>query len=247
MPGEFSDLENCSDLENLLALAEEEFCNETECDRVDKKEGSGDCSDSDDCEIISIKTTEAVRTVSTTEQKSPSFSAIRSIINSSVSTTLKVQKSISEFFKAPKRLPDEMAVEAVLEKKAKTAAPFVFPSKAPKTIGTNAEIKTTASKFKLPKFKLIPGTPFSVDAFSYGQIPGVTGYFLTHFHSDHYKGLCNKLFSENAKGLRLYCSEVTGNLVKKELKVRGDVITTLKIGNIYLIEGIHVGVLDANQ
>lgn len=240
MPGEFSDLENCSDLENLLALAEEEFSYETECTISEKKEERGDYEESEDCEIIAIKETEVV-----TESKTPPFSAIRSIISSSVSTTLKVQKSISEFFKAPKRLPEEVAVEMVVEKKTKTA-PFVFPSKAPKSTGTTAEVKTTTtSKHKLPKFKLIPGTPFSVDAFSYGQIPGVTGYFLTHFHSDHYKGLCNKLFSE--RGLRLYCSEVTGNLVKKELKVRGDVITTLKIGNIYLIEGIHVGVLDANQ
>lgn len=241
MPGEFSDLENCSDLENLLALAEEEFCNETECKISDKAE------EEEDCEIISIKKTEEVSTAITKESlsRSPSFSAIRSIFNS----TLKVQKSISEFFKAPKRLPDEVVVEAVVvEKKKKTKLePFVFPSKAARSMGKPVEVKTVPSKFKLPKFKLIPNTPFSVDAFSYGQISGVTGYFLTHFHSDHYKGLSNRLFSENCNGLRLYCSEVTGNLVRKELKVRGDVITTLKIGNIYLIEGIHVGVLDANQ
>lgn len=223
MPGEFSDLENFSDLDNLLAMAEEEFNVSEAKDPVEVAEVAVE----NDCEFISIKTIET---------KPQSLSAIKSILNTGVS---KVQKSISDFFKAPKRFPDEVYVSAgagaadgggdVSEVKKTKTMSLVFPK----------------AQYKLPKFKLIPGTPFSVDAFSYGQIPSISGYFLTHFHSDHYKGLTNKLF--DTSGMRLYCSEVTGNLVQKELKVRGEVITTLKIGNIYLIEGIHVGVLDANQ
>ena len=236
------DLENFSDLDNLLAIAEEEFyCKESENIKLDS-----------DCQIVSVNNNNSDGI------GIPLLSSIRSFTTASLSIAkTRVQSSISHFFKPPKRFPDEIIVVDSVEddaedpnwKRVKSGTPFVFPpGKSVSTSGnatTTVEIGTRPQKYKLPRFKLIPGTPFSVDAFSYGPLDGVSGYFLTHFHSDHYKGLTNKLFNGNAG--RIYCSEVTGNLVRKELKIRGEIVTTLKVGQIYQIEGIQVGVLDANQ
>ena len=64
----------------------------------------------------------------------------------------------------------------------------------------------------------MPGTPFVVDKFG----PTTTGvpcqhWFLTHFHADHYGGLCPRWCQRN-KG-NIYCTTPTAKLAAERLKV----------------------------
>ncbi|XP_057593354.1 DNA cross-link repair 1A protein isoform X2 [Hippopotamus amphibius kiboko] len=92
-----------------------------------------------------------------------------------------------------------------------------------------------------PFYKKIPGTGFTVDAFQYGLVEGCTAYFLTHFHSDHYAGL-SKNFT-----FPIYCSEITGNLLKSKLHVQEQYIHPLPIDSECTVNGVKVVLLDANQ
>ncbi|XP_062988758.1 DNA cross-link repair 1A protein [Elgaria multicarinata webbii] len=96
-------------------------------------------------------------------------------------------------------------------------------------------------KKQCPFYKKIPGTGFVVDAFKYGEIEGCTGYFLTHFHSDHYGGLTKKFT------FPVYCNKITGNLVKSKLHVQEQYVKILPMDRECVINGIKIVLLDANH
>lgn len=99
----------------------------------------------------------------------------------------------------------------------------------------------------VPFYKKVPGTNFYIDAFGFGEIPGATGYFLTHFHSDHFGGL-----TKQGKAAPIYCSRVTANLVLKQIRVAVEKIVELPFeGEMMVPDGpgknVKVQTIDANH
>ncbi|ORX70515.1 hypothetical protein DL89DRAFT_277980 [Linderina pennispora] len=84
-----------------------------------------------------------------------------------------------------------------------------------------------------PSYKRMPHTPFTVDAFKYGRIADCTGYFLTHFHSDHYGGLTRSFAGH------VYCSRITANLVRHRLGVGERHVHALPMHRRCLVHGVY--------
>ena len=129
--------------------------------------------------------------------------------------------------------------------------PVTVSSKRKRTADSNSDNKavklqkrnpiTSVKKKVCPEYKKIPGTSLTVDAFSYGVIPGCLAYFLSHFHSDHYVGLSNKFSSS------LYCSHTTANLVRAKLRINPIHVHPLALDTTHTIQGVDVVLLDANH
>lgn len=85
-----------------------------------------------------------------------------------------------------------------------------------------------------PFYKIMPGFNICVDAFRYGAVQGCHAYFLSHFHSDHYIGL-----TANWTHGPIYCSKVTGSLVKAQLKTADKYVVELEFEDKVPVPGTH--------
>ncbi|KAJ4396758.1 DNA cross-link repair protein PSO2/SNM1 [Gnomoniopsis smithogilvyi] len=85
-----------------------------------------------------------------------------------------------------------------------------------------------------PFYKIMPGFNICVDAFRYGAIKGCHAYFLSHFHSDHYIGL-----TANWTHGPIYCSKVTGSLVKSQLKTAEKYVIELEFEDKVPVPGTN--------
>jgi DNA cross-link repair 1A protein len=109
----------------------------------------------------------------------------------------------------------------------------------------NASRGKSAYQRTCPFYKIMPGFYICVDAFRYGAVEGCKAYFLSHFHSDHYIGLtagwCHG---------PIYCSRVTGSLVKKQLRVAEKWVVEIDFEKDIAIpgtEGVSVTMIPANH
>ncbi|EME87550.1 uncharacterized protein MYCFIDRAFT_27226 [Pseudocercospora fijiensis CIRAD86] len=96
-----------------------------------------------------------------------------------------------------------------------------------------------------PFYKILPGLFICVDAFRYGAVKGCQAYFLSHFHSDHYVGL-----TSSWRHGPIYCSKVTANLVKQQLRVDPQYVIPLEFEKTIEVpgtKGVRVTMISANH
>ncbi|KAI0533556.1 DNA repair metallo-beta-lactamase-domain-containing protein [Xylaria digitata] len=109
----------------------------------------------------------------------------------------------------------------------------------------NASRGKPAYQRTCPFYKIMPGFFICVDAFRYGAVKGCNAYFLSHFHSDHYIGL-----TANWSHGPIYCSKVTGSLIKTQLRTASKYVKELEFEETVEVpgtEGVTVTMLPANH
>jgi hypothetical protein len=134
---------------------------------------------------------------------------------------------------------------------AKSAFAKLMSGHAEDAAWATAAAAETASRGKpayqrtCPFYKIMPGLSICVDAFRYGAVEGCKAYFLSHFHSDHYVGL-----TANWIHGPIYCSKVTGSLVKTQLKTAAKYVVELEFEEKVTVpgtDGVSVTMIPANH
>ena len=155
------------------------------------------------------------------------------------------QKSITDYFRGGRKSVQEQeedsltksGFEQVVERAKKKG--FLAPSY------TSLEEKENKGggrgQQKCPWWKLMKDTNLAVDAFSYGSIPGITNYLLSHFHYDHYMGMSSKWSG------RILCSSTTARLAMSKFKLAETLFLTIEPEEERVVDGVLITALDANH
>ncbi|XP_017023507.1 DNA cross-link repair 1A protein [Drosophila kikkawai] len=127
-------------------------------------------------------------------------------------------------------------------------SPSIFTSStlsSPRESPVSSSSTTTGRKQRKPKpcppYKIVEGTTFCVDGFQFGDLDGVTHYFLSHYHADHYIGLTKK-FSHP-----LYMSPITARLVRTFIKVDEIYIKEIEVDQTLMVDDVEVTAIEANH
>lgn len=114
-------------------------------------------------------------------------------------------------------------------------------SEGDENIPESTSTKSSKKKTICPKYKVIEGSLFAVDAFRYGDISFVEHYFLTHFHADHYIGM-RKKFKH-----KIYLSKITALLVAQFIGVADELLNVVYVNIPFYIEDVKITPMDANH
>ena len=117
----------------------------------------------------------------------------------------------------------------------------VIPSQPPSFASSKRQESSELKQRNCPFYKKIPETTFTVDAFNYGNIEGISHYFLSHFHYDHYGGM-TKHWNQP-----VICSPITAKLILLKIKVDQKHLTILHLNQPTVIKDVQVTLLDANH
>jgi len=103
------------------------------------------------------------------------------------------------------------------------------------------EDQEKVSKPTCPWYKKIKDTSLAVDAFKYGNVPGIKYYLLTHFHYDHYGGLSKRWT------MPIISSTITKRLATKFVYAKESLFITLDPGESRIVGGCELTAVDANH
>ncbi|XP_020799575.1 DNA cross-link repair 1A protein [Drosophila serrata] len=147
-------------------------------------------------------------------------------------------------FSSPARptMPAEKS-PSVFNKSSSNTSTLTVPRESP--IPSSSSSTTTGRKKRKPKpcppYKIVEGTTFCVDGFQFGDLDGVTHYFLSHYHADHYIGL-TKTFSHP-----LYMSPITARLVRTFIKLDENYIKEIDVDQSLMVDDVEVTAIEANH
>lgn len=149
-----------------------------------------------------------------------------------------INKTTQEYIYSPttivkEEVNDEVDLPSLKKQKTKSSTP-------------SAKIGATKRKVRekkpIPDHKLLRfgDVIIAVDAFCYAHREDVSYYVLTHFHSDHYGGLC-----KSWSGGKIICTPITSKLMQFTYKFPTENIIEIDPNGSVNIENVNIRFIDA--